>query len=1143
MTADLETDFQDSLFSLDDAAESGGTPPGFRLHRLELLNWGTFHQGVRTFLLDGANSLLTGDIGSGKSTVVDAITTLLLPAHKIEYNKAAGAQKKERSLMSYVRGFHKSARSTGGEYSRPVALRGTGQLTVILGVFHNAVLGKSVTLGITLWATQEAGTPNRFYSLAEGDQSIAADFANFGQDPMKLKKKLRTAGVSVHDTFDPYAAAFKRQFGIGGNQAMELFHRTVSMKQVENITSFVRTNMLEDDDVAERIAKLISHFDDLKKAHDAVLRAKDQISLLTPIKAGADQHAKLSADDGLARRQRDQLHPWFTDRKLQLSLEHQAELERTGLRLQEDSARLGGEIKQLRRDLAGLEEDIRTNGGGRLTAIDAELSALEAKSAEQRQRFEAYSSAAADLGLQIPEDRVLFDANRARLTEVEQDLARRSDALQEDRTALSIRQSDYKAKAADIAAELTSLQARRNLIPLPQLDIRRRLGEGTGITETELPYVGELLKVRDGESSWEGAAERTLHGFALSLLVPSEHYAAVSAWVDTHNLRGRLVYLRIGDSGFDGLNHRQPEPGTLAAKIAIKQGTPFREFLQDELNSRFDYFCCDNLADFRRYPKALTANGQLKGGRGRHEKDDRKDLADRRNYVLGWDNHDKIARFRAEQDEIQGQLKVVAGQLDKVNTELGALGRYNQQLGTVRSVADFGGISWQATARSIEDLKAEKRALETTSDVLQQLMAKKTEVGAQLERMEDKAGRLQQRLGANEKDAGDIAEAIEECRGILAQTPVTDDDEVLAAVERLTDAALGGKPLTYRNTGTVESTVRTGLTDTIDALSKRIARAAESTIRQMADFRNKYPNETTDFDASLEAAADYNRLLEQLAGNDLPRFEDQFKNLLNQNTIREVVAFNAFLDSRRQNIVSRIGEINESLAGIPYNTGRHIQLEHQATSDQDVREFGSDLRACSEGTIGDEDQYSEQKYLQVERLIDRFRGREGLTDLDRKWTAKVTDVRNWFTFSASEKWTETGEEYEHFTDSGGKSGGQKEKLAYTILAAALAFQFGLGSGKGAGRNAGSGRSFRFVVIDEAFGRGSDESARYGLELFQRMKLQLLIVTPLQKIHVIEPFVSHVGFVANTNGDDSQLRNMTIQEYRDEKDRHEKDRSG
>ena len=157
---------------------------------------------------------------------------------------------------------------------------------------------------------------------------------------------------------------------------MELFHRTVSMKQVENITSFVRSNMLEEDDVATRITNLIHHFDDLKKAHDAVLRAKDQIALLTPIKEGAALHAGLTADDELARRQRDQLHPWFTDRKLQLSLEHQTELERTGVRLQEDSARLSGEIKQLRRDLAGVEEDIRTNGGGRLAAIDAELAAL-----------------------------------------------------------------------------------------------------------------------------------------------------------------------------------------------------------------------------------------------------------------------------------------------------------------------------------------------------------------------------------------------------------------------------------------------------------------------------------------------------------------------------------------------------------------------------------------------------------------------------------------------------------------------------------------------------------------------------------------------------------------------------------------------
>jgi uncharacterized protein YPO0396 len=39
-------------------------------------------------------------------------------------------------------------------------------------------------------------------------------------------------------------------------------------------------------------------------------------------------------------------------------------------------------------------------------------------------------------------------------------------------------------------------------------------------------------------------------------------------------------------------------------------------------------------------------------------------------------------------------------------------------------------------------------------------------------------------------------------------------------------------------------------------------------------------------------------------------------------------------------------------------------------------------------------------------LHNRFRGRDGLSEQDRRWTAKVTDVRNWFVFAASERWRE-----------------------------------------------------------------------------------------------------------------------------------------
>ena len=276
-------------------------------------------------------------------------------------------------------------------------------------------------------------------------------------------------------------------------------------------------------------------------------------------------------------------------------------------------------------------------------------------------------------------------------------------------------------------------------------------------------------------------------------------------------------------------------------------------------------------------------------------------------------------------------------------------------------------------------------------------------------------------------------------------------------------------------------------------------------------------------------------LLAKIESDDLPRFESRFKELLNVNTIREVAGFLSHLSRESQLIRERIGSINASLAGIDYNPGRYIVLEAKPSPDPEIREFQQDLRACTDNTTtgSEEESYSEAKFLEVRRISERFRGREGLSELDRRWTEKVTDVRSWYVFGASERWREDGSEFEHYTDSGGKSGGQKEKLAYTVLAASLAYQFGLEWG------APRSRSFRFVVIDEAFGRGSDESARYGLELFKRLSLQLLVVTPLQKIHIIEPYVRSLCFVHNEGGRESRIRNLSIAEYRAEQEARER----
>jgi uncharacterized protein YPO0396 len=257
---DLETIPFPDLFD----AVSPPRRPGFRLSRLEVYNWGTFHNRVWGFDLGGDNALLTGDIGSGKSTLVDAVTTLLVAPQKITYNKAAGAEARERTLRSYVLGYYRTERGGAGFAAKPVSLRDANAFSVILARFSNDALRQTVTVAQVFWLKDAQGQPARLYVIADGALSIADHFSGFGTDIATLRKRLRgVASVELHDSFPPYSAAYRRRFGIEAEQAMDLFYQTVSMKSVGNLTEFVREHMLEAFPVAPRIDALIGHFDNL----------------------------------------------------------------------------------------------------------------------------------------------------------------------------------------------------------------------------------------------------------------------------------------------------------------------------------------------------------------------------------------------------------------------------------------------------------------------------------------------------------------------------------------------------------------------------------------------------------------------------------------------------------------------------------------------------------------------------------------------------------------------------------------------------------------------------------------------------------------------------------------------------------------
>ena len=641
----------------------------------------------------------------------------------------------------------------------------------------------------------------------------------------------------------------------------------------------------------------------------------------------------------------------------------------------------------------------------------------------------------------------------------------------------------------------------------------------------ELPYAGELIQVAENRREWEGAAERVLHGFGLSLLVPNDLYDDVRRWVDDHHLGGKLVYFRVPER----LAPRTPVsrgPGLfLVDCLEVRDDTRYGSWLNAELERRAAHACVADVADFRSALRAVTRAGQIKDA-DRHEKDDRRRVDDRRFYVLGWSNQAKIDALLEEESLLARRV----GELTSgIGDRQGRVRDAGVRLEALSALAEYRHpveLDWSAVARQVAERAAELKAIRASSDILATLTAQRDAVLAALRQ-------AQTRLAEVQRDIGGIEEARKQATATLTDVESLLGEESGLETARPWFAAIAERSADALATVTSAAQVDRLAVSLTQDWTKRIEQQGsrqhaceQRAIRRMAEFRAGYPAETAELDDSLAAGPEYRELYERVRRDDLPRFEQQFKDYLNQNTINDVATFAAQLNKHRQLIQDRVDKINESLTAIDFNRDRFIRLLAERSPNAEVRDFQTELRACTDNVVGlDTEQYSEQKFLQVKRLVDRFRGREGLTEIDRAWTRRVTDVRNWFVFSASERWRADDSEHESYADSGGKSGGQKEKLAYTILAASLAYQFRLDWA------ARQSRSFRFVVIDEAFSRGSEESTRYALQLFTKLGLQLMIVTPLQKIHVIEPHVSAVGFIDNLSGAHSRLQGLTITEFR------------
>lgn len=1120
---------------------------GFRLQYMEVFNWGTFDKIVFRINPQGNNSLLTGANASGKSTYIDALLTLMVPAKKDRfYNQSSGVDKKgNRTEETYVLGHYGNIQEEGKNSTSTQKLRDKDTYSVILAHFKNTDL-KQVTLFQVRWFSS-SGELNRQFGIAHVPLAIAEDFKEFdskGKWKRELDKKYNSntskKKIEFIDGPTAYAERMASLFGMRSVKALSLFNQVVGVKVLEDLDEFIRTNMLEELDAETAFIQLKESFLNLMYAKTNIEKAKEQIKQLIPINEIAQKLTNIQVDLQQLEKTKEMSVYWFARKGVELG---KNELEKC----KEELQRLNDELVVLRNREETLKQEERAISisiekdevGSKIRDLEKEIKQLETSKTLRSKKLDEYNKIVQKVDLQTNPNEDTFFKNREKAKQLKQNAQQKIDDVNESLRALKNRDDELTKSTEELVRTIQILQKNKNNIAGREAEIRDEIITLIGASKEEIPFIGELIKVKDEEANWEASIEKVLHNFALRLVVPPKYYSKVNEYVNSNNLRGRIRYDRYEENFLRNFQNKNINEKSIVNKIEIKPRTQYYEWIEDYLQNQFDFACVDNLTEFERYSEmAITQNGLIKFKKGKHEKDDRPHITKKENYVLGWDNKEKIAGLKEElkkqQDLQKENLKSISAITNKDGGTLKKLEDFRENAHNLFSLfVKYDDINWQIYAQDILEKEKQKTDLEKTNDRVKKLQEQLSKVQANLKQVSEVEIKNKDReIFQTEQTQKDIEETIGKNKDICEPLGMIDlslfekQNPDLSHVE-YASFDISRKNFQEENSKTIREleVQKRKNEDEVKIKINTFKQPLEEILSKFKDWRsdvNSLPDST-----NLDLISEYQRILERLEKDNLPKFEKKFNEYLQDTITNKVGDFRMFFENWSDTIKENIKHLNDSLTEIDFknNPQTYIQLVAPNRISNEVKEFRKLLEEAvpnvyqMEKTIeGREYHFNNHIHPFIEKLD------------NEEWRKKVMDVRSWFTYKAEEFYKENRQKFKTYEAMGQLSGGEKAQLTYTILGSAIAYQFGL-------TNYNQGlepKSFRFIAIDEAFKAQDEDKARYLITLCKQLHLQLLVVTPSDNIHIVENDISFVHFVERKEERHSWLYDMPIEQFKEEK---------
>lgn len=1072
----------------------------YRLRELELFNWGGFG-GTHHAQIHIEGTAVIGPTGSGKTTLVDALMTLLCANPK--YNLAStGGHESDRDLVSYVRGV--SGPGDGGTGQSHIARSGK-TVTGIAATLENGE--ELVRLGVLLWfddtGSATSDLKRLWFFATSPSQTLENWLTVHHEGGMRALRQLdkNATGIWTYPAKKDYLARIRDFFEVREN-AFNLLNRAAGLKQLNSIDEIFRELVLDDTSAFERALEVANSFDDLSAIHEELETARKQQRSLEPVKSGWDKYRENEQLLATKNELNGILPIWFGEQAHRLWSEECKRLTEAFAQAEENKkdAERRREIQEGVRD--NLKEVYLQLGGSDIQTLEKLIEIQRKHLAGCQDSAGHYQRLVQQLGLPEGLERQVFEANKIQVQSRAGELELEAKAAEDVAFEHGMTAKQAEDRLTELRADYREIEQRPGSnIPGEFHHFRAVLAQELGVDEEQLPFVAELVQVKENEQAWQGAIERAIGAHRLRILVPPESAGAALRWV---NQRHNRLHVRILEVKEPDSRPRFLEDG-FTRKLDYKSH-PYREVIK-ALLAGIDRHCVDSPEQLRHTEHAMTRQGLMSGRARFFDKQDQKRLDD--DWQTGFDNRHRLGSVERQIVEVENSLPALSSLVEKAKAAEKVIQARLVLLQGLQSL-EFEQI----------DVQEAKDQLQASVDQLNRLTAPDSDVAAakqQWEGAETALKTLAEEVVActrvyinRERDIKHAEQQKEKAFGRTGDG-LSDAQRQLGAVAF---PALDATQL--QDVVEIERQTFTQLQKELESLKEKATELALSLTKQMAAAKKEDKGALSEVGMELDDVPRYLERLQLLTEEALPEKRQRFKEYLNRSSDEGVTQLLTYVDNEVGMIEERLEDVNNTLRRTDFQPGRYLQLVAAKVIHESLRTLQTAQKRLASSRFIEDDGESQYKALQhiVEQLRDAC-------ERNRTLGAKaLLDPRFRLEFKVSVIDRQDGHTIETRRGSQGGSGGEKEIIASYVLTASLSYAL---------CPDGSSRPlFGTIVLDEAFSRSSHAVAGRIIAALKEFGLHALFITPNKEMRLLRNH-TRLAIVVHRKGMASNLIALSWQE--------------